>query len=98
VFGEGRNIRYTCKPSASAKKKEVVYILIKQWDGNPFTIKSIPADKVKRITSLSNNKTVSFESAPDGMLIKATDETSAIKSVAFRVETRRGDLLGGLFK
>ena len=48
----------------------------------------IPADKVKRITSLSNNKTVSFESAPDGMLIKATDETSAIKSVAFRVETR----------
>ena len=88
IFGEGRNIRYTYKPSSSAKENDIVYLFIKQWDGKPFTIKSISTDKVKHITSLSNNKKVSFESTADGMLVKATDDTAVGKSVAFRIEIK----------
>ncbi len=86
IFGEGNNIRYTCKSSESAKKGDVVYILIKQWDGKPFTTTCIPIDKVKRITSLTENKTVAFQSTEDGIYINATNDTSALVSVAFRVE------------
>ena len=88
VFGEGRNIRYTYKPSATPKKGDVVYILIKQWDGKPFTCKAIPADMVKRITSLSDNKSVAYQPSNEGILVKAENKTTAVGSVAFRVEMK----------
>lgn len=88
VFGEGRNIRYTYKPSATPKKGDVVYILIKQWDGKPFTCKAIPADMVKRISSLSDNKSVAYQPSNEGILVKAENKTTAVGSVAFRVEMK----------
>ncbi|MBQ0074278.1 MAG: hypothetical protein KBT34_08780 [Prevotella sp.] len=47
-----------------------MYVLVKQWDGKPFTCKAIPADKVKRIASLSDNKSVAFQPSGEGILVK----------------------------
>ena len=88
VFGEGRNIRYTYKASAMPKKGDAVYVLIKQWDGKPFTCKAIPADMVKRITSLSDNKSVAYQPSNEGILVEAENKTTAVGSVAFRVEMK----------
>jgi alpha-L-fucosidase len=86
IFGEGTNIRYTCKPASSHKESSIVYAFVKQWDGKPFTLTSIPADKVKRIVSLETGKAIKFKPASPGIRIEATSVASNNASVAFRID------------
>ncbi len=81
-FGEGRDIRYTCKGDC------LVYVFVKQWDGKPFTLTSLPAHRVKRIVCLADGKRVKHSITSEGIRVEAHANSATSSAVAFRVEMR----------
>ena len=78
-FGEGRNIRYT-----QSKDGSTVYVLVKNWDGKPFTAKSLASRHVKRIICLADGKKVKFRQTAEGIFV---DKSLHVNDpvVAFRI-------------
>ncbi len=67
TFGEGNNIRYT-----QSKDGRTVYVFVKRWDGQPFTLSSLVGRKVKSIVCLANNTKVKFTQTGDKLAVQAT--------------------------
>jgi alpha-L-fucosidase len=77
VYGE-QNIRFTLKDNN-------LYVFVLRWDGKPFTISSLHASDVRKVTSLYDGKRVKTTAQPDGLCIEANG-TATASAVCFRVE------------
>ena len=80
VFGE-KNIRFTLKDNN-------LYVFVLRWDGKPFTIHSLRASEVRKVTALSTGKLVKTTAQPDGLRIEANG-TATASAVCFRVEMKK---------
>ena len=80
VFGE-KNIRFTLKDNN-------LYVFVLRWDGKPFTISSLHASDVRKVTSLYDGKRVKTTAQPDGLRIEANG-TATASAVCFRVEMKK---------
>lgn len=83
THGEG-NVRYTCKG------KRTVFIFVKNWNGKPFTIKSLNANMIDSIESLANGKRIGFEQTDNGLKINAADDMKDAAAV-FKVTLQLND-------
>lgn len=82
-FGEGNNIRYTCKGD------DIVYVFVKRWDGKPFTLSSLPIHCVRRVVSLTTGKRVRHQITDETLRIEAHTDTVITPTVAFRIELKK---------
>ena len=80
VYGE-KNIRFTLKDNN-------LYVFVLRWDGKPFTISSLHASDVRKVTSLYDGKRVKTTAQPDGLRIEANG-TATASAVCFRVEMKK---------
>ena len=80
VYGE-KNIRFTLKDNN-------LYVFVLRWDGKPFTISSLHASDVRKVTSLYGGKRVKTTAQPDGLRIEANG-TATASAVCFRVEMKK---------
>ena len=77
VFGE-KNIRFTLKDNN-------LYVFVLRWDGKPFTIHSLRASEVRKVTALSTGKLVKTTAQPDGLRIEANGDATN-SAACFRIE------------
>ena len=77
VFGE-KNIRFTLKDNN-------LYVFVLRWDGKPFTIHSLRASEVRKVTALSTGKLVKTTTLSDGIRIEANGDATN-SAACFRIE------------
>ncbi|MDE7090027.1 MAG: alpha-L-fucosidase, partial [Prevotella sp.] len=83
VFGEGRNIRYT-----QSKDGRTIYVFVKQWNGQPFTLTSLKNLNIKSIVCLADGKKVKFQQTAKGIQIEKQLQVND-PVVAFKIMTSK---------
>lgn len=83
VFGEGRNIRYT-----QTKDGHTIYVFVKQWNGQPFTLTSLKNLNIKSIVCLADGKKVKFQQTAKGIQIEKQLQVND-PVVAFKIMTSK---------
>lgn len=83
TFGEGRDIRYTCKG------EHTVYVFVRNWHDKPFELTAIPKQDIRRIVCLGNDCKVGFRATAQGVLVDAPHSALHDQVVAFRIELKK---------
>ena len=82
TFGEGSDIRYTCKGD------NTVYVFVRNRGKRSFTLKGVPSSRVKCIVCLADNKKTDYTATDDAVVVETPMEKYDDIIVAFRIELK----------